>query len=125
MKITPVPTFIAVIYLLINLLFYLHASTLNGGESMGYIFIFPCFWLITIVSVLILAIKNRKIWFRKNQLVSTIIALFFCTPISISAIVLLMRPASYLASSGSNEVNGDFTKFENWEYYNGKQAITK
>lgn len=125
MKITRTLTIIAIAYLLTNLLFFWHASTLNGGASMGYIFIFPFFWACTIILVIILSIKNRKQWFQRRQLFSTLIALFFCTPISISLIALVVRPASYLASSGSNQNSGSTISFEEWNYYNGKQAITK
>jgi energy-coupling factor transporter transmembrane protein EcfT len=121
MKINKTLSIIAIIYLTINLLFYLHASSLNGGSSMGYIFIFPAFWIITLVTVIVLAIKYRNTWFKKKYLLSTLIALFFCTPVAISIITLIGRPSSYLAVSGSN--NGK--SFEEWNYYNGKPAIFK
>jgi hypothetical protein len=123
MRINKTLSLIAVIYLLINLLFFLHASSLNGGASMGYIFVFPAFWVITLVIVFILSIKNRKTWFRKQLLLSTLIAIFFCTPICISLITIIVRPSMYLAASG---YNGDYKTFERWVYYsNQKTAITK
>jgi hypothetical protein len=125
MKITRTLTVIAIVYLLINLLFYWHATTLNGGTSIVYIFIFPFFWAITIILVIVLSIKNRKLWFQKKQLLSTLIALFFCTPVPLSLTVLVLRPPYYLAASGSNQENGSTIRFEEWNYYSGKQAITK
>ena len=91
---------------------------------MGYVFIFPAFWIITVITVLVLSIKNRKIWFRKQMLLSTLIAIFFCTPVAISLITIIARPQTYLAASGSN--GSDNTSFEAWVYYyNQKPAVTK
>jgi len=56
------------------------------------------------------------------MILSTLIGLFFCTPISISLIVLLVRPSYYLASSS---YTNDIKTGESWNYYNGKRAVTK
>ncbi len=65
------------------------------------------------------------LWFKKNIILSTLIALFFCTPISISMIALILRPATYLASSGIDGRNAYTLKSENWDYYIGGRAILK
>jgi hypothetical protein len=123
MKINKTLSLIAVVYLLINLLFYLHASSLTGGADMGYIFIFPAFWIITLITVFILSIKNRKIWFRKQMLLSSLVAIFFCTPISISSFVMIVQSPIYLVSSG---YNGDNKTLEEWLYRSSQKiAITK
>jgi hypothetical protein len=119
-------TIAAIIYLVINTLFILNAATLNGGGSMIYIFIFPFFWIVTLVIITTLSIKNRKIWFKKDMLLSTLLAIFFCTPVSVSLFVLISRPASYLSSSGSNQKDGHQINSEEWNYYsNESRAINK
>ena len=126
MKFNRTPIIVALVFLIINALFFLHATTLNGGGSMIYIFIFPAFWIITFITIVIISIKNSKTWFQKKYLLSTIIALFFCTPVSVLLIVLLVRPSSYLASSGGYGPNdGHAHTFETWDYYSGKRAAKK
>jgi hypothetical protein len=45
---------------------------------MIYIIIFPLFWIITLITVGVLAYKNRKEWFGKEMKVSTIILFILC-----------------------------------------------
>jgi hypothetical protein len=80
MKFNTNATLVAIIYNVINFLFWLRISTMPNATSMVYIFIYPCFWIITLIIVSIMGFRNKAIWFSKSYKVSTIVALFFCTP---------------------------------------------
>ena len=73
--------YIFLTYLFINGAFIFHASTMTGGSSLGYIYIFPVFWLITIITVGIFAYSKRKILFEKRTKKTSILLIIFCTPI--------------------------------------------
>lgn len=103
----------------------MHALTLKGGMSIIYLFIYPAFWVITLVVVAIFCIRNRKRWFQRDMLLSTLIAMFFCTPIVLTCIYYLVRPASYITVTGYNPENGYVRKFEDWNYYSGGRAAKK
>jgi len=92
---------------------------------MGYIFIYPAFWIITLIVITILCIKNRKSWFQKNMMLSTLIAIFFCTPFIFSLSFYAVRPASHLSSTGYNPQGGYIEKSEWWDYYNGPRSAEK
>ena len=72
---------ITLAYLFINVAFFFHASTMNGGGSLGYVFIFPIFWLISIILIGGFAYNQKKILFEKSSKMTTILLLAFCTPI--------------------------------------------
>jgi hypothetical protein len=112
-------------FIVINSLFYLHLSSMNGGSSMIYVFIFPIFWLLTIFVVGFWSYKQRYILFEKDIRTSSFILLFFCTPIPIFLLGALLRPEMYRASTGFITKNGTTIKSEEWVYNNGKLAIRK
>jgi heme/copper-type cytochrome/quinol oxidase subunit 2 len=68
-------------YLFINGAFIFHATTLNGGSSLGYVYILPIFWLIAIIIIGIFAYSKRKILFEKNTKRTSILLIILCTPI--------------------------------------------
>lgn len=125
MKLNPIPALIALIYTVINILSYKHAISLNGGGSMGYVLIFPIFWIATALLIIALSIRNRKLWFRKEFLFSTSISLLLCTPFPLLLVGNFTGPDSYVESSGSNQINGNSLTFEQWSYYNGKTSALK
>ncbi|MEH6764610.1 MAG: hypothetical protein V7655_08915 [Aequorivita antarctica] len=118
-------TIIAIGFLLINLFFFKNAETLNGGRAMIYIFIFPLFWILTLITVGILAYKNRKEWFSNEMKVSTVILLILCTPLSIWGFSSLGRPEMELSGTSYNPRNGITIKSETWNYNSGQTAVTK
>jgi hypothetical protein len=73
--------YITLTYLFINAAFFFHASTMNGGGSLVYIYIFPFFWLISIILIGIFTYSQRKILFEKRSKKTSILLLAFCTPI--------------------------------------------
>jgi hypothetical protein len=72
--------YFVLIYIVINALFVLHASTLNGGSSLGYLFILPLFWLSYIIFAGIYSYNQRQILFEKKTKKTSIFLLFLCTP---------------------------------------------
>ncbi|TXD72141.1 hypothetical protein [Aequorivita antarctica] len=118
-------TIIAIGFLIINLFFFKNAETLNGGRAMIYIFIFPLFWILTLITVGILAYKNRKEWFSNEMKVSTIILLILCTPLSIWGFSSLARPEMELSGTSYNPRNGIIIKSETWNYNSGQTSVTK
>ena len=113
---------IAVAYLLINGLFDLYAIFLKGGTSFIYVFIYPAFWIVTLIAVAALCIRNRNAWFARKMLLSTIIAIICCTPLVLLGISLLLGSSSYPSAEGYYPKNGYIIKFEQWDYDNGKPA---
>ncbi len=118
-------TWFTLVFIFINLLFYLHSSSMNGGSSIIYIFIYPIFWLLTLFIVTFWSYKQRDIWFKKDIKTSTFILLFFCTPIPLFLFGALQRPEMYRSGTGFNSINGITIKDETWNYNNGKTAIIK
>jgi len=125
MKLNKILLIIAVGFLLINLLFYKNAETLNGGRAMIYIIIYPLFWIITLITVGILAYKRRNEWYTNELKISTIILLLLCTPLSIWGFYSLIRPEIELSSTGYNPKNGITIKSEWWNYNSGQTAVRK
>lgn len=123
MKIKRTLLSIAIIYNIINFLFWQHILTMPNATSMIYIIIFPVFWIITIIIVTILTFKNKLIWFKKEYKLSTIIGLFFCTPIFFLFVRSINTPESYRASSSYISKMGYTIKRERWIYNNGEQVI--
>ena len=54
-------TLIATGFILVNILFVWHASTMTGGTSLIYAIIFPVFWGLTLIAVGILAFWHLRI----------------------------------------------------------------
>lgn len=126
MKLNRPLTVLAVVLIAIHVVYYVTLPTLSNSVSMLFISIFPALWLLSLLIATILSVKNRKTWFRKNLLVSTLVALFFCTPVPFSIFTWATKPASYLSSSGNNrDASGNVNRFENWKYYNGNLQIIK
>ncbi|WP_282124725.1 hypothetical protein [Algibacter mikhailovii] len=125
MKLNKTLLFIAIGFLIINVFFFKNAETLNGGRAMIYIFIFPLFWIATLITVGILAYKNRKEWFSKEMKISTIFFMILCTPISIWGFSSLTRLEIELIGTGYNPKNGITIKSETWNYNSGQTAIIK
>ncbi|WP_143185698.1 hypothetical protein [Psychroflexus salarius] len=98
---------------------------MNGGRAMIYIIIFPVFWIATLVTVGILAYRNRKKWFNKKMRISTIVFLILCTPLSIWGFSALTRPEIQLSGTGYNPTNGITIKTETWIYNSGQTAVRK
>lgn len=118
-------TIIAVGFILINILFAWHASTMSGGSALIYVLIYPIFWLITLILVSILTYRKRKEWLKKEMRFSTILMLLFCTPAPCFAFAELTRPEITRSSSGYFPENGKTYKTETWIYEPGVIAIKK
>ena len=118
-------TYFAIGFLLINFLFSENMETLNGGKAMIYIFIYPLFWILTLIIVGVLTYKNRKKWLNKEMKISTIILLICCSPISILIFSTLTKPEIQLSGTGYNPKNGITIKTETWNYNSGQTAIRK
>lgn len=118
-------TWFALGFILINFFFYLHASSMNGGGSMIYIFIFPSFWILTLLILALWGYNQRHCWFKENLRTSSFILLFFCTPIPLFVFSSLIRPEMYCSGTGYNSKNGFTIKDETWNFNNGNTAIIK
>ena len=118
-------TYFAIGFLLINFFFSKNIETLHGGRAMIYIFIYPIFWVLTLITVGILTYKNRKKWLSKEMKISTGILLIFCSPIAILTFSALARPEIQLSGTGYNPKNGITIKTETWNYNSGQTAIRK
>ncbi len=125
MKLNKTLLIIAIVFLIINLFFFKNSETLNAGRAMIYIIIFPLFWVATLITVRILAFKNRKEWFSKEMKISTIAFLILCTPLSIWGFSALTRPEMQLIGTSYNPRNGITIKTETWNYNSGQTAVTK
>lgn len=125
MKVNITATLIAVIYNIINFLFWLHISAMPNATSMVYVFIYPCFWIITLIIVGVLAYRNKRVWFTKAYKASTIIALFFCTPFPFIWFKAIAAPSTYLVSTGFSTKDGHTIKSEEWVYNTGGLNVIK
>jgi len=125
MKTNKVIWFIAIIYNLINLLFWTHINNMPDATSMIYVVVYPAYWILTIVLFVILAIRNRFTWFSKSHILSTIILFILCTPLPFMAIVNLNSPTSYKSSTGFLLRNNYTIKYESWFYYSGTLQVIK
>jgi hypothetical protein len=116
---------IAIAYNLINFLFWLHISTMPNATSMVYIFVYPCFWIITLIIIGTLVFKNKTIWLSSAYRASTIIALFFCTPMPFLWAKAIAAPSSYCASTEFLTKDGHTIKSEEWVYNTGGLNVIK
>ena len=115
-------TWIATGFILVNILFAWHASTMTGGTSLIYVIIFPVFWGLTLISVGILTFKNRKTWFQKSMSLSTIILLIFCTPLPLLGFTELTKPEMTRSGTDYWPKDGVTLKTETWIYKPGQIA---
>ncbi|MCC5916866.1 MAG: hypothetical protein JJU02_06005 [Cryomorphaceae bacterium] len=118
-------TWIAIGYILINILFAWHASTMTGGTSLIYAIIFPVLWGLTKIAVGIMTFKQRKVWFQKDMKISTLILLIFCTPISLLAYTELTKPEMTRSGTAYWPKSGKTLKTETWIYQPGQIAAIK
>lgn len=125
MKINRKLLLIAVVYNSINFLFWLHISNMSNATSMIYMFIFPCFWIVTIVFAIIFSLKNNAICCQSEYKVSTMISLFFCTPVLFLSVIAINSSESYRASSSCGNENGYTIKRESWNYRGGGRQVVK
>ena len=125
MKLNKVLLCIAIGFLIINWLLFEHSTTLNGGGAMIYIFIFPLFWILTVVIVGVLGYRNRKEWFAKEMKISTIVFMILCTPLSIWGFSGLLESEIQLVGTDYNPTNGITIKTETWNFNSGKTAVKK
>jgi hypothetical protein len=116
---------IAITYILINILFYLHSRTMEGGSSLIYVIIYPAFWLITLIVVGIWTYIKKGFLFQKDSITATLILLFFCTPLPLLIASKLMQPETTRSSSGYSPKNGVTIKDEFWTYNTGQVAERK
>ena len=125
MKLNITATSVAVIYNVINFLFWLRISTMPNATSMVYIFIYPCFWIITLIIIGIMGFRNKTIWFLESYKVSTIVTLFFCTPFPFMWFKAIAAPSTYLVSTGFSTRDGHTIKSEEWIYNTGGLNVIK
>lgn len=118
-------TWIATGFILVNILFAWHASTMTGGTSLIYAIIFPVFWGLTLIAVGILTFKNRKTWFEKSMSLSTIVSLIFCTPLPLLAFTELTKPEMTRSGTDYWPKDGKTLKTETWIYKPGQIAAKK
>jgi hypothetical protein len=116
---------IAITYILINILFYTHARTMEGGSSLIYVIIYPALWLITLIAVGIWTYIKRVSLFQKDSTAATLILLFFCTPLPLLIASELMQPETTRSSSTYSSKNGVTIKDEFWTYTTGQVAARK
>ena len=118
-------TLIATGFVLINILFASHASTMTGGTSLIYAIIFPIFWGLFIIAVGILTFKNRKTWFEKSKRLSTVVLLIFCTPLPLLVFTELTKPEMTRTGTDYWPKDGKTLKIETWIYKPGQIAVKK
>jgi len=116
---------IAFAYLLFNGLFYWHLTAAENSVSLAYILLCPLIWLITLVLITILCARNRRVWFKRDILLSTIIGIICCTPLVPVGVLYLVEPDSYLASTSYDTQEGYMIKIEHWNYGSGELAAKK
>lgn len=125
MKINLTALLLAIAYNVINYLFWLHISSLPNATSMIYLFIYPSYWILSLIAVVVLAIKKRRVWFSNHYKISTVIALLFCTPLPFFLIKSFTSPSTYLSSSGFFTEDACTVKYETWNYNSGELNVIK
>ena len=118
-------TSLALSYNVINFLFWLHLLKMPDAASMIYLIIYPCFWVIALIITGILTFQNKAIWFSKAYKLSTIVALFFCTPIPFVLSKITASPSTYCVSTGFSTENGHTIKSEEWVFNTGSLNVIK
>lgn len=107
----PLILFIIFFYL-INLIFVLHAMSLTGGTSLGYVFIFPAFWIIYLLIVLITSLIKRKVWLSSPYRLGTIFSIILCSPVLLFVLFALFQGKDYRVGSGYIPRNGKTYRIE-------------
>ena len=125
MKINKTIIIIAIIYNVVNFLMWQHIKTMPNATSMGYLIVYPYFWILVLAFAILITFKNRKKWFQRNLIISTTLGLFFCTPLPFILYNVTSGPASYCASTNFYNENGNTIKFEIWHYYSGTLQVVK
>jgi len=69
--------------------------------------------------------RYKAIWFSKAYKVSTIIALFFCTPIPFMWFKAIIAPSTYCVSTEFSTRDGHTIKTEEWIYTTGGLNVIK
>lgn len=116
---------VAIAFILINILFYSHSRTMQGGSSLIYVIIYPAFWLITLIAVGIWTYIKRRILFQKDSATATLILLFFCTPVPLLIASRTLQPETTRSSSSYSPRNGVTIRDESWSYNTGEVAARK
>jgi len=120
---------VAVIANAITFSFYCYAAGEPQGSdlSLAFALTVPAVWLIALITVIIVAIRRRKAIFKKESLLRTFFVLLFGTPIPFIIVFLFLSPpfAIYQAESGYYPHTGYTIKNEEWNYPDGKHAVTK
>ncbi len=125
----------------LNLLFYWLIMNYLMGLSQGMafigVFIIPGYAVIFSVIVLIFILVNRKTWFEKGQLFSTLILLIACSPIPLmiglnasQPTITTMTEESWMSEESSFRSEIDLKKgqpiaIRYWIIYNGKDQPIK
>lgn len=112
MKLNAPLTYGAIIYNVINVLFWIQISHMQSANSTIFIIFYPLFWIITISAIVIITKNKSSIWFQKKYLMSTVVALLFCTPIPFLITISLNFSDTYVFSTGSDSKNGYTFKSE-------------
>jgi hypothetical protein len=86
---------VAAIANIIILSFYFYAAGEPGGSGLSLVFAlaFPVVWVITLIIVIILVIRGRKVIFKRGILGWTIPVLVFSTPYTVPGIILYFKPS--------------------------------
>jgi hypothetical protein len=120
---------IAIIANAITFSFYFYAAGEPGGSGLALVFALttPVLWLITVITVLIIAIRRRKTIFKRPVLKWTLLILLLGTPIPFLIMFFIVNPpfAVYQAATGFYPHDGYTIKTEEWDYPSGKPAVTK
>jgi hypothetical protein len=114
-------SWIALSYILINILFAADMVNSTGGTGLIYVLIFPAFWIFAAIGIGILSYKKRSSWFQNKMKFSTILLLFLCTPLLPLAYSNLSEPK--IARSGTDYFteNGRSYRRECYVYYDNNE----
>jgi hypothetical protein len=127
-KLAPI-IIVAAIANIIIFSFYFYAAAAPGGSGLSLVFAlaFPVVWVITLIIVVILVIRGRKVIFKRRIIKWTIPVLLFSTPIPFLVLFFILNPpfAIYGAATGYYPHDGYTIKTEEWDYPGGKPAVTK
>lgn len=115
---------------LLTVVLYLYSISVPAGSGAPLVFsVFemPLLWITCLISATILALKKRRLIFKRPILKWTILLLLFCTPIPLSSLSFVLNYTdTYEGSSGYKPRNGVTIKDEEWFYtVNHKMAIHK
>ena len=120
---------LTLLYYLINSVIIWMMISGNGNTSIVYMLIvFPLFWLIYAVILIVLSSIYKGLWFKKSNLIPTILMLFLCTPTILILVHNVNQPEINRSSSNYSVLREDGTvlKSEEWTYTeSGDVAILK